>query len=253
MGRIGLGRWRLHRPCGGEPEIGINTTSAIRGVSDIGLGVMLGSNVIAIPLMVITGYLATRKEELGEDHLGHESHRAHHHLKVDEQALWVLALPYIGIVGLAAALTIPAGWRGLDPIDGWIMLGAYVVFLVQAVLRGRTESEEVAWSRKEILLAIGGVAAIAPGTYFAVRATEAITTAMGISTILGGLFITAPVAAMPEAFATWHVSRGGQVTPALTSVVGDHAVTLTVAFLPLALCAHVTPGDDQSLRDTGLR
>ena len=98
-----------------------------------------------------------------------------------------------------------------------------------------------------------GVAAIAPGTYFAVRATEAITTAMGISTILGGLFITAPVAAMPEAFATWHVSRGGQVTPALTSVVGDHAVTLTVAFLPLALCAHVTPGDDQSLRDTGLR
>ena len=218
-----------------SPEIGINTTSAIRGVTDIGLGVMIGSNVIAIPMMVITGYLATRKEHLGEGHENHEEHRAHHHLQVDEQALWVLALPYIGIIALAVALTVPAGWRGLDPMDGWIMLGAYVVFLAQAVLRGRTESEAVEWSKKEIILAVGGVAAIAAGTYFAVRATEGITAGIGLSAMLGGLFITAPVAAMPEVFATWSVSRSGQVTPALTSVIGDHAVTMTVAFLPLAL------------------
>ena len=37
-----------------SPEIGINVTSAIRGVGDIGLGAMLGSNVIAIPIMVTT-------------------------------------------------------------------------------------------------------------------------------------------------------------------------------------------------------
>lgn len=47
-------------------EIGINTTSALRGVSDIGLGMSLGSNVIAIPLTVIVVYVATRKERLGE-------------------------------------------------------------------------------------------------------------------------------------------------------------------------------------------
>lgn len=35
-----------------SPEIGINTTNAIQGVSDIGLGVMLGSNILAIPLVV---------------------------------------------------------------------------------------------------------------------------------------------------------------------------------------------------------
>ena len=218
-----------------SPEIGINATSAFRGVTDIGLGVMLGANVIAIPFMVITGYVATRKTDLGEDHRNHEAHVEDRQLKVDEQALWVLALPYIGIVALAAMLTLPPGWRGLDPVDGWIMLGAYAAFLLQAVIRGRGQGEAVEWSEKEVLLALGGVTAIAAGTYFAVRATEEITSGIGLSALLGGLFITAPVAAMPEVFATWSVARGGQVTSALTSVLGDHAVTMTVAFLPLAL------------------
>lgn len=43
------------------------------------------------------------------------------------------------------------------------------------------------------------------------------------------------MAALPEVFATWSVTRSGQVTPAVTSVIGDHAVTLTLSFVPLAL------------------
>ena len=40
-----------------SPEIGINTTSAIRGVSDIGLGALLASNVLAIPMMVLVSHM----------------------------------------------------------------------------------------------------------------------------------------------------------------------------------------------------
>ena len=43
-----------------SPEVGINITSAVKGVGDIGLGTMFGSNVIAIPFMIITAYVATR-------------------------------------------------------------------------------------------------------------------------------------------------------------------------------------------------
>lgn len=43
------------------------------------------------------------------------------------------------------------------------------------------------------------------------------------------------MAALPELFAVWSVTRSGQVTAAATSVMGDHAVTMTIAFLPLAL------------------
>ncbi|KAA0686327.1 sodium:calcium exchanger [Azospirillum brasilense] len=217
-----------------SPEIGINTSSALRGSADIGLGVTLGSNILAIPLMVTAAYLATRKADI-PDHQGHERHRREHLLAVDPSAVTVQALPYLAIVALFAILTLPAPWRGLQSVDGWIMLGAYAVYLAQALIRGREKGEKVEWQTKEVLLATGGVAALAVGTYFAVRATENIATAFGLSKIVAGLFITTPVAALPEVFATWNVTRSGQVTSGVTSVMGDHAVTLTIALLPLAL------------------
>ena len=61
-------QWGLSAAAGGavvglaaaSPEIGINVASAYRGVSDIGLGVMFGANIGAIPIMVTTAYLAYR-------------------------------------------------------------------------------------------------------------------------------------------------------------------------------------------------
>lgn len=218
-----------------SPEIGINISSAITGVSDIGLGTMMGSNVIAIPMMVVTAYLATRHLKKKKQHKGHKEHLKEHLLKVDPTAVTVQALPYLLIVAVVAVLTVPKQWRGLQAIDGWIMLGLYILYLAQALLRGRKEREQVEWKKKEIWLAVAGVAVLALGAYFTVRATENIVAALGISKLLGGLFITAPMAALPEVFATWNVAKSGQVTSSVTSVIGDHAVTLTVAFLPLAL------------------
>ena len=218
-----------------SPEIGINIASAVTGVGDIGLGTMFGSNVIAIPLMVITAYIATRHLKRKNADRNHQEHKKEHLLKVDSTAVTVQAIPYLIIVAVVAVLTVPAQWRGLQPIDGWIMLGMYVLYLAQALLRGRKEREQVQWKKKEVWLAVAGVAVLALGAYFTVRATENIVSALGMSKIVGGLFITAPMAALPEVFATWSVAKSGQITSAVTSVIGDHAVTLTVAFLPLAL------------------
>ena len=220
-----------------SPEIGINTTSAIRGVGDIGLGALLGSNVLAIPMMVVTAYIATRKRGIGESggHENHEAHRREHLLQVDREAATVQALPYLGIIALFALLTLPAPWRGLQPIDGWILLLGYLAYAAQALLRGRAEGKDVEWERKEKWMAAAGLAALAAGAYFTVFSTEKIVSAVGISKIIGGLFITAPVAALPEVFATWYVARSGQVTSGVTSVIGDHAVTMTLAFIPLTI------------------
>ena len=218
-----------------SPEIGINISSAITGVSDIGLGTMLGSNVIAIPIMVVTAYLATRHLKKKNAHKGHPQHLKEHLLKVDPTAVTVQALPYLVIVAIVAMLTVPAPWRGLQAVDGWIMLGVYLVYLAQALLRGRQEKEQVEWKKKEMGLAVAGVLVLGAGAFFTVRATENIVSALGLSNIIGGLFITAPMAALPEVFATWSVAKSGQVTSSVTSVIGDHAVTLTVAFFPLAM------------------
>lgn len=224
-----------------SPEIGINTTSAVRGVSDIGLGAMLGSNVIAIPLMVATAYIVTRKAKLGGgqgDGGGHENHEQHCReriVAVDPGAVTVQALPYLGILAVFALVTLPAPWRGLQPIDGWILLLAYLAYLAQALLRGRQKAEKVEWQRKEVWKAVGGVAVLAVGAYITVFSTEKIIGVLGIPKVVGGLFITAPVAALPEVFATRSVARSGQVTSATTSVIGDHAVTMTLAFIPLTI------------------
>lgn len=218
-----------------SPEIGINITSAITGVGDIGLGTMLGSNVIAIPFMVITAYIATRHLKGKSKDKGHQQHKKEHLLKVDPTAVTVQALPYLVIIAVVAILTVPSAWRGLQPMDGWIMLGMYVAFLAQALLREKKKREKVRWKKKEIWMAVAGLVALGLGAYFTVRATENIVSWLGLSQIIGGLFITAPMAALPEIFATWNVAKSGQITSAVTSVIGDHAVTLTVAFFPLAL------------------
>lgn len=258
-----------------SPEVGINAASAIRGVSDIGLGNMLGSNIISLPLIFTIAYLASRREFTGsngstdgsdlstdgdagnqatntadngngnrsgsdsrsviESQAAHNEHRREHLVRLESGAVTELALPYLGILGLVALLTLPAPWRGLQPIDGWIMLAAYGVYLAQAVLRGREAGEAVEWTRRELLLAGAGIGALIAGAYFTVRATENIVSALGIPGIIGGLFITATMSTAPEVFKTWSVVKSGQVTAGTTSVIADNAVTVTIGFFPLAL------------------
>ena len=195
---------------------------------------MLGSNIIAIPMMVTVAYIATRSKD-ARGHEGHQRHRREHFMAVDRSAVTVQAIPYLVILAIVAVLTLPVPGRGLQPIDGWIMLLVYLVYLAQALLRGREEGEEVDWKRREIWLAAAGVGALVVGAFLTVLATENIVSGLGLSPVVGGLFITAPIAALPEVFATWSVAESGQITSAVTSVIGDHAVTVTIAFLPLAL------------------
>ena len=143
--------------------------------------------------------------------------------------------PYIIIIALAAILSVPPPWRGLQQIDGWIMLAAYFVYLVQAIARKRIDSQAVEWRKSEIASAILGVVVLAVGAYFIVTATEQIVSIVGISQLIGGLFITSTLSIAPEMFATWSVAKSGQITAATTSVIADNTATMTLAFFPLAL------------------
>ncbi len=226
-----------------SPEVAVNITSAVRGVSDIGLGNLLGSNIISIPLITTIAYLASRKQL--KNNQQHQKHLEENMLALNKRSVKVLSLPYLGIIALVALLTLPERWRGLQPADGWIMLGAYAVFLVQAIIRGRKEGEKVHWEKRNIVLSAVGSIAIAVGAFFIVKATENIVSALGISQIIGGLFITGKLVTLPEVFKTWSVVKGGEVTAGTTSVIADNAITMSVAFFPLALVN--TPVEDFQL------
>lgn len=112
-------------------DVAVNTVSAVKGVGQIGLGNLLGSNVVSIPLVVTAAYLATRKRQLGGGDdggqggdRGHSRHVAQDVMRLTSGSVTAVALPYLALVALFAVLTAVPAWRGLQPIDGALMVGA---------------------------------------------------------------------------------------------------------------------------------
>lgn len=239
-----------------SPEALINTISAVRGSEDIGLGNMLGSNILSVPGIITVAYIASRmpdrrkdKDNKSKDQQNSSGNDESHQdqsssnkgqgrnrlLCLEPQAFSTQAVPYALIVVLAAVLTIPKPWRGLQPIDGWIMLAAYITFVANAIIQGRTKGEEVEWEKKGIALAVGGVVVLATSAFFAVTATENLAIELKISEAIAGLFITSTMSILPELFATWHLARGGQESTAATAVCADNTLTITLGLFPLAM------------------
>ena len=231
-------------------DIAVNTASAVTGAAAIGLGNLLGSNVVSIPLVVTAAFVASRKRQLGGGQQGGQSdgqqdHRAHVErglLRVERDSVKVIALPYLAVIALFTLLTVPPAWRGLQPVDGVLLLLGYAVFLTQAVLRGRQQREDVQWSTKKTWLAVGGIAVLALASYVIVTASQQIGNALGLPILITGLFVTSTMTALPAVFTTWAVVRSGQVTSGVSNPFADNAVAMTLAAFPLALVT--LPVDD---------
>lgn len=222
-------------------DVAVNTVSAVQGVGQIGLGNLLGSNVVSIPFVVTAAYLASRKRQLGGAGAGannqdqHGQHVDQGLMRIEPESVTVVALPYLALVLLFAVLTAVPAWRGLQLIDGAILVVGYLVFLGQAVMRGRGQGESVTWSGKQTALSVGGLVVLAIGSVVIVTATQRIADAIGLDPLVAGLFLTATLTALPAGFATWAVTRSGQVTSGVSSPFGDNTVALTLGALPLAI------------------
>jgi cation:H+ antiporter len=158
-------------------------------------------------------------------------------------AVEVHALPYLLVVLLLAALTLPQGWAGLQPPDGILLLAAWGVYLARALLRPRQTMEELDRAAEvPIARALLGVPAIALGSLASVLAARHLADAFGASDLVVGLFVIGLLCALPESFAAWHLAREGKTTTAVSTAMGDGIVSLTVALVPPAL-AGGTVGD----------
>lgn len=222
-------------------DVAVNAVSAARGAAGIGLGNLLGSNVISIPIVVGVAYAASRSRSLpgsssnGGGDSDHDAHVSDNYMQVEKGSVTTVALPYLALVGLFAVLTAVPAWRGLQLVDGVILVVAYVAFLTQAVLRGRGESGSPDWSTKQTWLSLGGLAALAAASVVIVISTQRLADGFGLSPLVAGLSLTATLTALPAGFTTWAVVRSGQVTSGVSSPFGDNTVALTLGALPLAL------------------
>jgi cation:H+ antiporter len=234
------------------PEISVNIASVAFGWPDLGLGAALGSNVPALPLIVLLSWLSLRS--------AHKPGKAAQDpaLKrtsvsaaavalplpvVAPAAVEVQAVPYLLIVLLLAALTLPPRWAGLQPLDGLLLLAAWGVYLARALLRPRkARAQPHPTNKTPLTRALLGVPAIALGALASVVAARRLADAFGASDLVVGLFVIGLLCALPESFAAWRLAREGKTTTAVSTAMADGIVSLTVALVPPAL-AGASVGD----------
>ena len=220
-----------------SPEISVNIASVALGWPDIGLGTALGSNVPALPLIFVIAYVSTRwhrRRAVAEHRRNPDSAPPPPMPQVKEQAVWLQMLPYLLVVALLAALTLTPGRQGLQPVDGLILALACGVYMVRA-LRAPGERVPCRSPGSKTLAALPGFAAIAAGALVAVLASRQLNQALGIPDLVGGLFITGFLCALPESFSAWRLSRSGRATSAVSAAVADGIYSLTLAMLPLSI------------------
>lgn len=204
-----------------SPEVIMNITSATLDVGDIGLGNVLGSNILNIPILVFVAYIASRK--FHKKHLGVERETVTHH-----------ALPYLGFIGLIAAITlIPGPLYGFQLYDGVILAVAYIFYLGTVLKIGKGKGRYVKIDRIKLQKGIYGFILLAICAYFAIRAAEGLAVEFNLSHLVVGLFVAALASSLPEALASWHAVKGKEGVAAVTSVVDDNIISISLAVIPL--------------------
>jgi cation:H+ antiporter len=210
-----------------SPEIIMNVTAASMDLGDIGLGNVLGSNILNIPILVLVAYLASK----------------YYHkqtLPADRETVLFHAVPYLGMIGLITLLTLtPGPMEGFQLYDGVILLAAYIIYTYFAIKKGKGEGKEIHIPKEMIYKGIAGFLVLAIGAVFAIIASEGLAhellgdSASGL--LIAGLFIAAMASSLPEALASWHAVKTKESIAALTSVIDDNIISITLAIVPLTL------------------
>ena len=227
--------WGLPATAGGalmglataSPEIAVNVSSVVFGWPNLGLGTALGSNVPALPFAFLLSYLASRSMKRGKDEQATAP-------QVKPQAVKVQVLPYLLIVFLLGILTLPPAWASLQPVDGFLLLAAFGLYLAHALFR-KPWSARKAVPPGMVSRAAIGLPAIVAGALASIIGAQRVGAAFGLSELLTGLFVIGFLCALPEAYSAWRFTREGRPTVAVSTATADGIVSLTIALLPPAL------------------
>jgi cation:H+ antiporter len=214
------------------PEISINVSSVLFGWPDLGLGAALGSNTPAIPFAILLSFLAVRfAAPRPEAERGLAQTEAP---LVRPAAVPMQFVPYLLVVLLLAALTLPPAWAGLQPVDAAILLIAWAAWVIRALSkhrRGERVPEEPGGRMR--LLVAGPL--IAAGAVASVWGGSELGKAAGLPDMVTGLFLIGGLCALPESISAWRFARQGHATFGVSAAGADGVVSLTLALVPPAL------------------
>ncbi|UCH88517.1 MAG: hypothetical protein JSV49_09690 [Thermoplasmata archaeon] len=205
------------------PEVIMNISSAWLGLGEIGLGNVLGSNILNIPILVLIAFIASKRYWKCN-------------LKVERETVTYHAIPYLAFVALIAALTLlPEPIYGFQWYDGLILFIGYIIYMAFVLRVGKNKGRMVKIKRSKIYKGFLGLVILAICAYFAVISSEGLAFQFNLSHLIVGLFVAALASSLPEALASWHAVKQEESVAAVTSVIDDNIISITLAMIPLTL------------------
>lgn len=223
------------------PEFIVNVFSALKGVTDIALGNIIGSNIANI--LLILGASALIAE-----------------LRIQENTVWkeipFAALAVLIVFVMANDIILDNGTTNvLTRIDGLILLVFFAIFMHYTFELARkgtvdtTQEQEICVypMHISIILTIGGLLFLFFGGRLLVDQAVILARLAGFSELFIGLTIVAVGTSLPELATSLVAARKGQIDLAVGNVVGSNifnvfwilGITGVIAPIPVSANAHV--------------
>jgi len=204
------------------PETFIALNAALEGVPEFGFGMLIGSNVADLTLIVALITLYARRP-----------------LHVESKILVSHALyPFLLLIPIVLGLD-----GHLSRVEGAALMIAGLVFYILTLKHtsgAEAKSEPRARRARDILLLILGIALLLIGAHFTVSAASALALMWGVSPVLIGMLIVGLGTTIPELSFSIHAIKHAHDSLALGDVLGTVLADATIVVGLLALLSPFT-------------
>lgn len=212
------------------PEAAVSVTASIKGMNDISLGNVVGSNICNLLLVLgisgLGGCLTAKKKIITRDFV---------YAIFASIVMFILSFSFF--LGKSTSQT-----GVIDRVDGLILLcflGIYLYALIgDAIKSARTKEEKGEFKFKDIIFILVGIAGIIIGGQLVVNSATDLAEMLNVSQNVIALTIVAIGTSLPELVTSAVAAKKGESDIAIGNVVGSNIFNV---FFILGLSATISP------------
>lgn len=217
------------------PEITSAVTALVRGQHDVGIGVVLGSNVFNLAALLGVGALVAGRIALHRDVVVLEGALALWVCAVASASLAGLVGPGVGLLLVAVALVPYAVVAAAGPARLGRRPGAVGAWLARALTDETAELAGALEVRRGTLgdgaVAAAAVVVVVGASVVMERTATSLGHRAGLSEIVVGALILAAVTSLPNAVAAVHLARRGRGAATLSEALNSNTLNVAVGLL----------------------
>jgi cation:H+ antiporter len=206
------------------PEMAVSVSASIQGSGDIAIANVIGSTIFNISLVLGSVFLIAKKINPKRD------------LFAKDSAWSLFPILIFILMGIDGKLTL------LDGILFLLLMGAYLLFLIQSNQVEKAKEEELNHGKfqwfKSISLLVLGFIFVVGGADIAIDSASNIARNFGISEWIIGLFLVAFGTSLPELTVAIKAARANNADMAIGAIIGSNVANFTMV---LGLSSIINP------------